>query len=1442
MLLSLPVSLILLAATSFASPASLTDSGITIPLHRRAAPLADADGVVQLNNLVKITAQTGLKYQRGALTFHKNTGGKLPGWTAPTVATTPTTKEKRQAEGLTPQLGQALWTGPIKVGTPGSNFLIDFDTGSADLWIPSKAVGRTNFYNATASSTGVATNKTFSILYGDGSTSSGPVYKDTMTVAGLSATGQAFAAVTTESSSFQGDPEDGILGMGYQSISNLGASPFFQTLWTQKKVKSNMFSFKLASSSSELYLGGVDSAKYTGAITYTPVIQQAMVSGNVNLGSKVAATKQNFIIDTGTTLNGSTGYYTCPCTTLTSTKISLTLGGRQFVIPAANINLGRMSATSTQCLSAIASSNIGINAWIVGDAFLKSVYTVFNLGTNQVGFATLKARPSKLAAPSGELVRPGSPGAPRRPAGLTLAPTAAGRAEMPSPRLATARTGYFQQYYGDGDGPKGIAVASSSSSDASGSTSTAALIARVKAREDEKKHGRRKASISSLFGVSSKSSGSGKGRETEQQPAPTPPPPLDDDPPEPAINYQRRRSSGASSTATKSIPRKPVPSYDDPLESLVRSTLPPVEGSPSLVTAPVFTSPFASTSQLPPPTEPPITRSPSVNLSPSPPPDLFAGPTPTQLAYDPASGSYQPTNGTSSSAPFDDPLPETRRLTLEQKRARRLGVYDNTWESESGSEVEWEREPRSRQPTDSSMESEGSFASLTAGPTPEQLRARAPGMTRDNTLRPGGPKEDEGADATDDALGRIPSGPSIDDIIRAYKMEMGGVAVVPKRTSSLWMSAEHSHSDPTLTKTNGNNVNGSHSTASPVLHSSIPISPPSMPRPPASPPVVEVMPEPVTARLPDPVPPRPTPHIKSIEEIIREHAGDSFLAKPKTTPAQALAASARATGGTGVNYDSDSGRSRGSVDSVDDEIRSAMKAQEREVSTPARGANGGLGSSFATPDDKSDARSFRSFNTPRSTTNSPSVALPTDSPSLAIERELATLLKSPRLTRLITLRRPPNAGLTVSLADVGSATGHPVVVFLGLGCVRYLIALYDEIAETFGLRLICIDRWGLGRTSEVEDVRRGFLEWSTVFEEVVDELKLGEFSILAHSAGAPYALASSLRDPSRVKGSIHLLAPWVSTSADSLAGAYKYLKYVPSGVIKTAQAAEWKINAWRLGKPPVLVHEPVGYDHRAGIGSADLLLAEEEDDRASVFSGDSGYPGSWGRATGNGRSVQSKGSRTFLGGIFGSGGERKPNWSGQSNGSKSPSAASVSTMRPSTTSDSLNSKTFATSPSSLSPSSRASPNFGRRSSIASVSTGTRNNSLDATTTTSPSPSTPSTPTPLAPPQSTLSGTDLANGLLRASYAESLKGGTSDLMVILERTSKPWGFKYEDVEAPVKVWQGDKDERISLGSVVGLERSLRNCKVTVVEGADHSLMTNGGVMFDVLESIAAEWET
>ena len=64
------------------------------------------------------------------------------------------------------------------------------------------------------------------------------------------------------------------MGMGFESISVFQANPVIQTLIAEGQFSDHVFAFKLASSGSELRIGGVNTAFYTGSFTYTPVTLQ----------------------------------------------------------------------------------------------------------------------------------------------------------------------------------------------------------------------------------------------------------------------------------------------------------------------------------------------------------------------------------------------------------------------------------------------------------------------------------------------------------------------------------------------------------------------------------------------------------------------------------------------------------------------------------------------------------------------------------------------------------------------------------------------------------------------------------------------------------------------------------------------------------------------------------------------------------------------------------------------------------------------------------------------------------------------------------------------------------------------------------------------------------------------------------------------------------------
>lgn len=309
-----------------------------------------------------------------------------------------------------------LWAGPVSIGTPAQNFVLDFDTGSADTWVPSAACDSAacsshHKYDPAKSSTSKLQDGALDIEYGDGSATKGKVYTDTVTVGGVTATNQAIGVATQMSNSFADDPQDGIMGMGYESISTLKEKPFFQSLMQDGAVAKPQFSFSLNSggNDSELYLGGANSNKYSGDLEWHDVLSESywVLEGDAFVDNNKANEDFYAIIDTGTTVVVAPpteaeefwskvpdsepyagGYYTFPCNSVPD--VSFSFGGKKWEMDADTLNLGSTASGSQRCVGSVVGMDVGVNAWIMGDSFLKNVYTTFDFDKNAVGFAEKK--------------------------------------------------------------------------------------------------------------------------------------------------------------------------------------------------------------------------------------------------------------------------------------------------------------------------------------------------------------------------------------------------------------------------------------------------------------------------------------------------------------------------------------------------------------------------------------------------------------------------------------------------------------------------------------------------------------------------------------------------------------------------------------------------------------------------------------------------------------------------------------------------------------------------------------------------------------------------------------------------------------------------------------------------------------------------------------------
>ncbi|SPO27532.1 related to cathepsin d (lysosomal aspartyl protease) [Ustilago trichophora] len=415
------------------------------------------------------------------------------------------THHKRQTIGLTDVGPDSYYYAQVSVGTPAQNFNVVLDTGSADFWLVDSECGTAqmcasnlNKYNAGSSSTNIGSQTPFQITYGTGAVR-GSLAADKVSLAGYTVNNLTFAEASAVAANTVEYPTSGIMGMGFQSLSTSGATPFWQVLEKQGVLSSNVFTFQLARNIDNINpndpnindvqnpggvftLGKIDSNQYSGDISYTSIPnnlqnQQGLgywtiplggisVNGNsANVGSNTLAA-----IDTGTTLIGGpasairafysqipgsrsaasagmSGYYLFPCST--NLNIQFTFGGKSWPMSSQDFNLGSFPYTNSQtCLGALfeidlGSSSYGVPQWIVGDSFLKNVFSVFD-GTGRVGFANLKGNEAQIVSVTANAVSSQTPQATSSSSGSSAMSSIGGGLPLPT------GTSYAPQATGSG--------------------------------------------------------------------------------------------------------------------------------------------------------------------------------------------------------------------------------------------------------------------------------------------------------------------------------------------------------------------------------------------------------------------------------------------------------------------------------------------------------------------------------------------------------------------------------------------------------------------------------------------------------------------------------------------------------------------------------------------------------------------------------------------------------------------------------------------------------------------------------------------------------------------------------------------------------------------------------------------------------------------------------
>ncbi len=105
-------------------------------------------------------------------------------------------------------------------------------------------------------------------------------------------------------------------------------------------------------------------------------------------------------------------------------------------------------------------------------------------------------------------------------------------------------------------------------------------------------------------------------------------------------------------------------------------------------------------------------------------------------------------------------------------------------------------------------------------------------------------------------------------------------------------------------------------------------------------------------------------------------------------------------------------------------------------------------------------------------------------------------------------------GRRLGYAEYGDSAGHPVLYCHGFPGSRLQGSDFHSTAQAKSCRLLGVDRPGMGYS----DFKGKYtlLSWTKDIEELADYLGLDQFSIIAHSGGAPFALACAYAMPRRI--------------------------------------------------------------------------------------------------------------------------------------------------------------------------------------------------------------------------------------------------------------------------------------------------------------------------------------
>ncbi|KAJ2988530.1 hypothetical protein NUW58_g3924 [Xylaria curta] len=215
--------------------------------------------------------------------------------------------------------GDLLWLAPVSVGTPPQELFVDLDTGSTDSWFfsteteDSEVNGQALWDPSKSSTSALIPGCSWSIIYGDWSTSSGTCYTDTFALGNLSIPNMTIESANSVSSMFtESSYMSGLVGLAWPDLKQTTPPQKALIEFLPDVLDKPVFTvdFRHNSSDGSFNFGYINHDLHDSEIVYTSVDTSEGFWGVRHTAFGISGenltysflTPKTVIVDTGTTL------------------------------------------------------------------------------------------------------------------------------------------------------------------------------------------------------------------------------------------------------------------------------------------------------------------------------------------------------------------------------------------------------------------------------------------------------------------------------------------------------------------------------------------------------------------------------------------------------------------------------------------------------------------------------------------------------------------------------------------------------------------------------------------------------------------------------------------------------------------------------------------------------------------------------------------------------------------------------------------------------------------------------------------------------------------------------------------------------------------------------------------------------------------------------------